>query len=392
MVVLFVIIMANSVEAEVQTIEADGYYIVGDGPDEDHSVAKKRARMDAKRDAAEKAGTFVESLSITKDGVLTNDEIIVASGIVMQIESEVITPEVIGTTTRYWCHIIAKVDSDNVIDMLKQDKIKLSEAVEQFKRQQQELDKIKKELNELKEQYKTANEAKREEINKKIKENEKEFTAVEWVKEGLQYSNLKNYQKAIECYERAIQINPDFDIAWNNLGVAYVMNGGNYPAAIKCCERVIQINPKDDNAWSFLGDVYALSGNTQKAIECSEQAIDINPDNDKAWNNLGYVYNKIDNYQKAIECYEQAIRSNPDAAHNWSDLGYVYFKLENFQKEIECYEQAIKLNPDDDNTWRNLGMAYKFSGNKQKAKECLERAIQINPNEKFTRELLNELS
>ncbi len=392
MVVFLVIIMANSVEAEVQTIEADGYYIVGDGPEEDHSVAKNRARMDAKRDAAEKAGTFVESLSITKDGVLTNDEIIVASTIVMQIESEVITPEVVGTTTRYWCHIIAKVDSDNVIGMLHEDKIKLSEAVEQSKRQQQELDNIKKELNGLKEQYKTANEAKRKDINKKIKENEKAFTAVEWAREGQQYFNLKNYQKAIECYERAIQINPNLDIVWNNLGVAYVLNGGNYPAAIECGERVIQIKPTDDNAWSFLGDVYALSGNTQKAIECSEQAVNINPDNGKAWNNLGYVYDKLGNCQKSIECYEQAIRINPDAVHNWSELGYVYEKSENFQKAIECYEQAIRLNPNDYYNWRNLGMVYMFSENNQKAKECLDRAIKINPNDKFAQEMLNKLS
>lgn len=37
----------NVVEAggQVQTVEADGYYLIGDGPDENHSVAKGRARM-----------------------------------------------------------------------------------------------------------------------------------------------------------------------------------------------------------------------------------------------------------------------------------------------------------------------------------------------------------
>ena len=49
----------STVFASVQTIEADGYYIIGDGPDENHSVAKNRAKMDAKRSAAEKAGIFV---------------------------------------------------------------------------------------------------------------------------------------------------------------------------------------------------------------------------------------------------------------------------------------------------------------------------------------------
>ena len=49
--------------AEVQTVEADGYYIMGDGLDENQAVAKERARADAKRVASEQAGFFIESIS-----------------------------------------------------------------------------------------------------------------------------------------------------------------------------------------------------------------------------------------------------------------------------------------------------------------------------------------
>ena len=35
--------------AEVRVIEADGYYIMGDGPEENAAVAKERARADARR-------------------------------------------------------------------------------------------------------------------------------------------------------------------------------------------------------------------------------------------------------------------------------------------------------------------------------------------------------
>ena len=139
----------STVFASVQTIEADGYYIIGDGPDENHSVAKNRAKMDAKRSAAEKAGIFVESLTEVKNGQLTKDEINTISAQVLQIDSEKITPEVIGETIRYCCHIVAKVDSSNVNNKLQQDKQKLYEAVEQNKRQQKELDALKKELAEL---------------------------------------------------------------------------------------------------------------------------------------------------------------------------------------------------------------------------------------------------
>ena len=116
--------------AEVQTVEADGYYIIGDGPDENHSMAKKRARLDAKRIAAEKTGVFVEGLSIVKNGKLTRDEILTITAQILKIESEKITPEVIGDTIRYRCHIVAKVDSSNITEELLSNRTKLRTAVQ----------------------------------------------------------------------------------------------------------------------------------------------------------------------------------------------------------------------------------------------------------------------
>ena len=55
--------VADSVAAlaEVRMIEADGYYIMGDGPEENATVAKERARADARRAASEQAGLYVAS-------------------------------------------------------------------------------------------------------------------------------------------------------------------------------------------------------------------------------------------------------------------------------------------------------------------------------------------
>ena len=66
---------ASTVEAEVKTIEADGMYIMGDGTLESPSVARERARDDAKRAASEKASVYVESLTEVKDGAVTEDHV-----------------------------------------------------------------------------------------------------------------------------------------------------------------------------------------------------------------------------------------------------------------------------------------------------------------------------
>ena len=339
--------------ASVQTIEADGYYIIGDGPDENHSVAKKRAKMDAKRSAAEKAGVYVESLTEVKNGQLTKDEINTISAQILQIESEKLTPEIMGETIRYCCHIVAKVDSSYLADKLKQDRQKLREAVEQNKHQQQELDAVKKELADLKERYKTADENHRQEINSAINKNEDRFTSIEWAQKGLDYYYSNNNQKAIDCFQKATQINPNNYSTWSDLGAAY-FNLGNYQKGIECQQRAIQINPNFDSAWYNLGTAYGVSGNYQKAIECFQKAVQINFNNDAAWNNLGNAYTFSGNKQKAIEYFQKALQINPNNYAAWNNLGVAYYFLGNKQNAAECFQKALQINPNYADARNNL--------------------------------------
>ena len=61
--VLYLMLNAMNVSAESKTVEADGEYTAGEGLEENFSVAKERARLNAMRNASEKVGVFVESIS-----------------------------------------------------------------------------------------------------------------------------------------------------------------------------------------------------------------------------------------------------------------------------------------------------------------------------------------
>ena len=103
------LIPASIVCAEVKTIEADGYYIMGDGTEENQGVAKERARENAKRAASEQAGVFVESLSIMQNGNLTQDEIRTFSATVLQVMSAPVKIETNGDSLIFHCHITAQL-------------------------------------------------------------------------------------------------------------------------------------------------------------------------------------------------------------------------------------------------------------------------------------------
>ncbi len=273
--------------AEVRVIEADGYYIMGDGPEESQAVAKERARADAKRVASEQAGLYVESITEIKKSKLSRDEIRTISANVLEVQEEKVTPEVLGgSTIQYHCHIKARVDTASITKQLQQDRQKFEKAVRQNKEMEAQLAKVNAELAELKEKYKTATEAEKQEINREMKRNEDEFTAVQWNEKGMERYNRKDYQGAIEYFRKAIELDHKYASPWNNMGSAYGYLG-NYNKEIECYRKAIELDPKYATPWSNMGYSYACLGDYHKTIECSRKAIELDPKFAYPWKQYG---------------------------------------------------------------------------------------------------------
>ncbi len=238
---------ASIVCAEVKTIEADGYYIMGDGTEENQGVAKERAREDAKRAASEQACTFIESISEIKNGNLTRDEIRTFSATVLEIINAPVKIESNGDSMVFHCHITAKVDTNNVMEKLQQDRQQLEEFLRQTKELSDKMEKLNAEMQALQEKYKTASQFERDKINVEVKRNENDFSAIQWNEKGRNYDALGEYYKAIECFNKSIELNPKYDVAWNNLGCTYLIGLGNAKKALKCFNKAIKLNPHQGN-------------------------------------------------------------------------------------------------------------------------------------------------
>ena len=348
--------------AEQRTIEADGTYLVGDGPDENHSVAKARARIEAKRHAAEQAAVLIESISAERNGHLTVDEIKTLSSQVLQIINEKITPEVQGEAILYRCHIVALVDSSNVMTKMTADRKKLEEAVQKNKQQEKELAAVKAELAQLKAIYKTSSTAERQEINRKVKNNEKRFTAAEWIAKGDEYyanswNNSYYKKKTIECYHKAVEADPKYATAWYTLGEAYqrwlLVDGDARTLdkiSLKYIRKAIELDPEYALAWNSLGYIYKSMQNYKKALECFNKAAELEPQEGFYWLSIGNFYywspninlkKAIVNYSKATEAYNRTDKKNlSKEAEAWKFLGYSYYLLGDYKKTIEVWDIA----------------------------------------------------
>jgi tetratricopeptide (TPR) repeat protein len=152
-------------------------------------------------------------------------------------------------------------------------------------------------------------------------------------------------QEATEHYRLAVQENPSYTDALNNLGhVLYA--SGNFAEAETYLQRAVQLKPDLAIAHFNLGYVLAQLGKPQDALSELELAIKLKPDYVEARTNLGIVLAMSGRISGAIDEWEQAIRLDPRAAEAHSNLAFALSQTGEAREAISHYEEAIRLKPD----------------------------------------------
>jgi len=234
---------------------------------------------------------------------------------------------------------------------------------------------------------------------------------------GNAYNEQGRLNEAIEEFQTALRLTPDYVEAHNNLGVAYFKQGrlneaieeyhfilrfkdlieannlgdvynnlgnvynkqGLLDEAIKEYRMAISIKPDYAEAHNNLGVVYAKHGQLDEAIKEYRMAIFIKPDYAEAHNNLGLVYWKHGQLDEAIKEYRMAISIKPDYAEAHNNLGLVYWKHGQLDEAIKEYRMAISIKPDYTEAHNNLGVVYEKNGQFDEAIKEYRMAIKINP-------------
>ena len=198
------------------------------------------------------------------------------------------------------------------------------------------------------------------------------------LEEGKAYLKNGEYDKAIEIFKKAVELNPNDYDNWHWLGTSY-LNNEQYPETINPFKRAVELNPNNEGNWCILGYSYNKNGQHSEAEECYKKAIELNPNNADNWDSLAGFYNDIKEYNKTIETYKRAIELNPNGDYNWYFNLSFYYEGE-LNKAIEVLKRAVELNPNSDNNWYWLGISYYDNEQHSEAEECYKKAIELNPN------------
>jgi len=88
--------------------------------------------------------------------------------------------------------------------------------------------------------------------------------------QGDAHARKNNFDKAIQQYWKAIDLDPTSIAVWNNLGYSYAKSG-NFDQAIQYYLKAIDLDPTSIAVWNNLGYSYAKSGKDEDAERCREK-------------------------------------------------------------------------------------------------------------------------
>jgi tetratricopeptide (TPR) repeat protein len=140
---------------------------------------------------------------------------------------------------------------------------------------------------------------------------------------------------------------------------------GDYSTALDYYDQAINISPNYAKAWNNKGLALHKLRKYQEAIEYFDRALEIDPEFARAWNNKGNVLHSLEKYQEAIKYYDRAVKIDPKYVKAWSDKGIALHNLGKYQEAIKYYDRAVKIDPKYASAWNNEGLALRKLG-KQK--------------------------
>ena len=170
--------------------------------------------------------------------------------------------------------------------------------------------------------------------------------------------------KAIEYLKQALDRDPEYALAWVELGAAYAREAGH--------------------GWSPVANGYA------QAREAAQRALASEPDLAEAHVVMGTIRWYYDwDFRGAEEAYGRALRLSPANAEVLRLAGSLAWSLGHIEEGIGLLRRALEQDPLSAQAYHNLGSALIAADRFQEAEEACRKALELAPQRAITHAALS---
>jgi TolB-like protein len=215
--------------------------------------------------------------------------------------------------------------------------------------------------------------------------------AYDFVLRGAEYlipTTEESNAKAQRMFEKAIEIDPGYALAYSCLGrsiwIGWTLGWNQDPALLdrsgELAKKAIALDESHPFGHSLLGDVYLWKKQHERAIAELEQAITLNPNDADGLSTLGGVLSWAGRERETIALVEKAMRLNPvyPVWYVWN-LGHAFFMMGQYEEAIMQLKRALIRTPNYPPAHAYLTLSYIELGREEEARAEAKAFKRLSP-------------
>jgi TolB-like protein/cytochrome c-type biogenesis protein CcmH/NrfG len=197
--------------------------------------------------------------------------------------------------------------------------------------------------------------------------------------------------KAMWFLERAVQLDPNFAIAWARLSYVNAViyfnrhnatTAARGDAAKRALEQAQKLEPNSPETLLALGNYQWLVPRDYGAAKTTfERVIEMLPGSSEAPAALGRIMRRKGNWDQSVAYFDRALALDPRNVTLLVDVGLTYGALRQFPAALKRYDQVLDITPNDQETMATKASVYQAQGNLQEAARLLSGINEQTPHE-----------
>ncbi|MGQ3887906.1 tetratricopeptide repeat protein [Legionella sp. CNM-1927-20] len=194
---------------------------------------------------------------------------------------------------------------------------------------------------------------------------------------GLAYAQLGNTLLAIENFKKALELDPNNPIIYNNLANSYKKNY-QFNEAILNYQKAIKLAPDYAQAHNNLASIYAMQGLSQQALHHYHLALKNAPDFAAAHFNLGLLFINQNKLDAARIQFQNVLALNPKHLDALFYLGVLALETNDLTQAEQAFQQVLLENSNHVDALTNLGVIAVKREQGQLAVDYFSKALALN--------------
>jgi tetratricopeptide (TPR) repeat protein len=195
---------------------------------------------------------------------------------------------------------------------------------------------------------------------------------------GVALQKLRRLDEAVNSYDRAVAVRPNYAEALCNRGVA-LQELRRFADAIESYDRALIVWPDFVEALCNRGNTLKAVNRLEEALESYDQALALRPDYVEVLYNRGNTLKELKRLDDAVESYDRAVCVCPHYVEALSNRGTVLEELGRLEDALKSYDRAVAVRADFTEAWSNRGNILKALGHFEEALESYDRALAAHP-------------